>query len=474
MSTSGPPRPSPPAQEDRAPHSNLVLVVVGIGTLLSTLAGSSVNLALPVIGQELGIAVELLRWVVLAYMVVVVVLLLGAGRASDLWGHRVIYQAGFVVFGAASLVSGMARSFWTLVLGRALQGAGAALNMSASPALLTSSFPAAQRGRALGLLATATYVGLTIGPPLGGLVIGRVGWRWIFLFNVPATALMVLLGQLCLPRGRRRVVRFDLPGMLTLTTGMPLLLVALTQGQEWGWSAWPTLACGAAGLCLLALFVRVELTRTSPLLDLSIFRAPVFTSALLAALSNYVALFVPIILLPFYLIEALQVSPARAGALLSSMPLVMALIATPAGWLSDRVGTRGLSVLGLALLTVGLAGLSLLGVRPSGQGSLLALGLWLGVMGLGTGIFISPNSSALMGAAPRERQGIAGGVMALARTFGMTVGVSVGTAVFRAAGGRTGAAWREVDLQALGTALYVAAGICLLGALASALRRRAA
>jgi len=448
----------------------MVLLVVGFGTLLSTLAGSSVNLALPVIGKELGIAVELLRWVVLAFMVVVAVLLLGAGRASDLWGHRAIYQAGFVVFGAASLVSGLARSFWTLVLGRALQGAGAALNMSASPALLTSSFPAAQRGRALGLLATATYVGLTIGPPLGGLVIDRVGWRWIFLFNVPATATMVLLGQLCLPRGQRRQVRFDLPGMLTLLLGMPLLLVALTQGQEWGWDAWPTLASGAAGLLLLGVFVRVELTRTSPLLDLRLFRAPVFTGATLAALGNYIALFVPIILLPFYLLEALQVSPALAGALLSCMPLVMALIATPSGWLSDRVGTRGLSVVGLAVLTVGLTGLSLFGVRPAGAGSLLTLGLWLGVMGLGTGIFITPNSSALMGAAPQESQGIAGGVMALARTVGMTVGVSVGTAVFRSAGGRTGAAWRPEDLHALSVALYVAAGVCLLGALAAAPR----
>jgi len=453
-------------------HPRIVLAVVGVGTLLNTLAGSSINLALPVIGNEMSITVELSRWIVLSFMLVGAVLLLGAGRASDLWGHRRVYQAGFVVFGAGSLVCGLAPTFWALVAGRVLQGVGASMNMSASPALLTTSFPGAQRGRALGLLATATYTGLTVGPPFGGLLIDAAGWRWIFLLNVPVALVMVTAGQLFLPRGARREVRFDRAGMAALVLALPLLLVALTQGSEWGWRSPLTLGSAGAGLALAVVFVRVELGRAEPLLDLRLFRSATFSGAVISAFCNYVAIFVPIILIPFYLLEALELGASRAGMLLSIMPLVMALVASPAGWLSDRLGTRGFAVLGLGLQTVALLGLGLSGICPREQCSLVQLGLWLALMGLGTGVFITPNSSALMGAAPRAQQGIAGGVLALARTTGMMTGVSLGTAAFRALGGRTGASWGEASLRALAAALMVGAAVSFVGALAAALRGR--
>lgn len=460
------------ADADTSDHRWLVLFVVATGTLLNTLAGSSVNLALPSIGHELGISIELSRWVVLAFMLPVTVLLLVAGRASDLLGHRTVYQSGFALFGLASLVCGLSGPFWMLVTGRALQGMGAAMIIAAGPALLTTSFPGAQRGRALGMLATATYVGLTFGPTLGGVIIEGLGWRWIFLLNVPVAVVMIVLGQLFLPVPRRRPAAFDGPGALALVVGLPLLLLAVTQGTEWGWGAWPTLASGGAGLLVLAAFVRLELHRRQPLLDLSLFRSPVFTGAVLSALGNYVAIFVPIILLPFFLLEALRMGSSHAGMMLGVMPMVMALVASPAGWVSDRIGTRLLSVLGLLILAAGLGGLGLLEADPLASTSPARIGFWLAVMGLGTGVFITPNSSALMGAASRDQQGVAGGVMALARTFGMMVGVAAGTAVFRAAGGQTGRAWGAVDQRALGTALLVAAGVSVLGALAAALRGR--
>ena len=452
-----------------------VLLVVGLGTLLNTLAGSSVNLALPVIGDEMGIGVALSRWVLLSFMLMVSVLLLAAGRASDLLGHRTTYLGGFALFGLSSLLCGASATFWPLMAGRLLQGTGAALTMAASPALLTTSFPVAQRGRALGLLATATYVGLTIGPPFGGAVISALGWRWIFFINVPGAVVTIALGLRFLPAGRRRRhVPFDVPGMLTLFAGMPLLLLALTQGQRWGWSA-PTFATGAGGLLLFGLFVAVERRRAEPLLDLSLFRSPTFSGAAASAFCNYVAIFVPIILLPFYLLEAHQLGPSRAGVVLAVMPLLMALVASPAGSLSDRIGTRGLAVGGLLLQTVALVGLGQLGVLPPGSGGAdLHAALWLGLLGLGTGLFITPNSSALMGAAPRGAQGTAGGVLALSRTTGMLGGVALGTAVFAAAGGRTGRhRWAADSLGGLRAALLMGAGASLVGALAAALRGRA-
>ena len=454
------------------PRPRLVLAVVGAGTLLSTLAGSSINLALPVIGREMGITVELSRWIVLAFMLMVAMLLLAAGKASDLWGHRAMYQSGFLVFGAGSLLCGLARPFSWLIVGRLLQGVGAAMNMSASPALLTTSFPGAQRGRALGLLATATYVGLTVGPPLGGLIIAIAGWRWIFFANVPVALLMFILGQRYLPRGERRAVRLDRPGLATLMLGLPLVLLALTQGSEWGWSSSRTLGAASAGFVLLLVFVRIELRRADPLLDLSLFRSATFAGAVISSFCNYVAIFVPIILMPFYLLEALRLGPAHAGMLLGVMPLTMALVTSPSGALSDRVGTCGLSVTGLVLQALALAGLGLVGLCVFGHCSTIHLGLWLALMGLGTGIFITPNSSALMGSAPRSQQGVAGGVMALARTTGMMTGVSLGTTVFRSLGGHTGGRWTTQTLHALAVALVVAAAVALFGAVATGMRPR--
>jgi MFS family permease len=201
-------------------------------------------------------------------------------------------------------------------------------------------------------------------------------------------------------------------------------------------------------------------------LDLSLFASRVFTGSVLSALCNYIALFVSILLLPFYLEEGLGRDPARAGLILSVQPLVMALVASPSGWLSDRIGSRGLATLGMLVLSGGLWGLSGLGAGAPGAHVVL----WLAVMGFGTGIFISPNSSALMGSAPRNQQGIAGSLLAEARVLGMYLGVALATAVFGLAGGSTGHRWQLLDFDALRLALQVAAGAAVLGAMLAALR----
>lgn len=450
----------------------LVALVVGIGTLLSALAGSAVALALPEIGRELGVSIGSASWVMEAYLLAVTVLLLPAGRASDLLGHRAVYVAGFLLFGVASLACGLAPSFGLMVAARLLQGGGGALLMAAAPALLTTSFPSRERGRALGIVSTATYAGLTAGPPLGGALIAGLGWRWVFFLNVPTAALIVALGLAVLPRptSRKRGVAWDPMGILALSAGLPVLLVAVVEGPTWGWLAPRTLALALGGLALLAGFTLLEKRVRAPLLHLELFRSRVFTGAVLSAIANYVALFVPIFLLPFGLREGLGLTPGATGAFLAVQPFVMALVASPSGWLSDRVGTRWLATSGMALLAVGLVGLSTL---REGFGSAATVA-WLAVMGLGTGVFISPNSSALMGAAPRAQQGVAGGVLAVARNLGMMAGVALAVSLFRALGGRTGHEWSALDFEALRACLAVAAGVAALGAVAAALRGRRA
>jgi EmrB/QacA subfamily drug resistance transporter len=444
----------------------LVLLVVGLGTLLGAMASSMVNLALPSIGRDLGVSIESSRWVVQVYLLVTAVLLLPAGRVGDLLGHGRVYLLGFALFGLMSIVCGLAPSFPVLLAGRVLQGLGAALLVAVAPALLTSSFPPQQRGRALGVMSTATYVGLTVSPPLTGLILSAFDWRFTFFLMAPMAVVTCGLGLCCLPRGSpAREARFDWGGAASLVAGLPLLLLALSQGQAWGLASPRTVGSALGGAAALAVFFVLQRQRPAALLDLGLFRSRVFTASVVGAVFNYVALFAAVLLLPFYLEEGLGLPPSAVGLVLTAQPLSMALTASPSGWLSDRVGTRGLATLGMCGVAVGLGGLATLG--PESPPWLPAA--WLAVVGVGTGVFISPNSSALMGAAPRARQGIAGSVMAEARTLGMLLGVALSTAVFRAAGGRTGASWGDSDFAALRLALLVGVVASVIAVIAAAL-----
>lgn len=445
---------------------NLVLLVVGLGTLLGAMAGSMVNLALPSIGRDLGVSIESSRWVVQAFLLVNAVLLLPAGRLGDLLGHRWVYLIGFALFGATSILCGLAESFPVLVIGRALQGLGAAMLIAVAPALLTTSFPPEKRGRALGVMSTATYVGLTISPPLTGVIISALDWRWAFYLMAPISALICALGLVYLPRrARAGEARFDWTGTAALLVGLPLALMFLNQAQSWGLTSPWSMGSGALGVAGLVVFVLLQQRGKSPLVDPSLFRSRVFTWSVLSAVFNYVALFTAVLLMPFYLEEGLGLSPATVGLVLTAQPVVMALTASPSGWLSDRIGTRGLTVVGMIVMAGGLGGLATLGPHSSHW----TAAAWLAVVGLGTGIFISPNSSALMGAAPRQRQGTAGSLMAEARTVGMLLGVAVSTAVFQAAGGSTGSVWKVDDFTALRLALVAGVAAAVLAAIASAL-----
>ena len=444
-----------------------MVLVVGVANVLTTMSASAVTVALPHLAPELGVALDAAGWVVSAFLLAVTVLLLVAGRVSDLVGHRSVYLAGFALFGAASVVCGLAGAFWLLIVGRVAMGIGGAMIMSASPALLTAAFPDNQRGRALGLASTAVYIGLTAGPVVGTAVVAALSWRALFLFNVPAACLVVALGWRFLPPGQRRArVPFDWGGAATAIVGLPLVVVAVMQARHLGWTSPLVLGGLAGGGAILFAFVRIESRRPAPLIDLGLFRSRIFTGAALSALGNYVALFVSIILVPFYLEEGLGIPTQHAGFVLAAQPAVMALVATPAGRLSDRWGSRGLATGGLLLLAGGLVGLATVGEGTAGT----TVALWQALMGLGTGIFISPNSSALMGAAPRRQQGVAGGVMSVARSLGMILGVSLGTSVFLAAGGNTGARWGATDFAAFRAAVLAAAATCLLSAAAAALR----
>lgn len=432
-----------------------ILVAVGVGTFMSALDGSVVNAMLPIIAHELGSSVATIEWVITAYLLVVSALLLSVGRLGDVRGHKRVYLSGFVVFVLSSAMCGAAPSALVLIACRALQGVGAAMLFATSPAILTTSFPSSERGRALGLQAMMTYLGLTAGPSLGGWLTGAFGWRWIFYINVPIGALAILLGMRFIPRDSRPSTSepFDLAGAGLFALGLITLLVALNQGYDWGWGSPRTIVLLAGATLVLAAFLWLESRVGSPMLDLSLFSSRLFSASTASALLNYVCLYSITFVLPFYLIQGLGLGPARVGLIMAAQPAVMAVVAPLSGILSDRIGSRLLSTVGMAILGVGL----LLLARLDAHSGLGAVVVGLATVGLGTGIFISPNNSALMGSAPRHRQGIAAGVLAAARNVGMVLGVGLAGAVFTSVLTRLGPA--PASLFAAARASFVAAAI---------------
>ena len=404
-----------------------VLSAVGVGTFMSALDGSVVNTLLPTLGSALGASVASIEWVVTVYLLVVSGVLLIVGRLGDLRGHKDVYLAGFLGFLVSSGLCGLSRSVGVLVAFRAVQALSAAMLFANAPAILTASFPPSERGRALGLQAVMTYLGLAVGPPLGGLLATRLGWQSVFFINVPVGALGFWLTQRNIARDRPagRPPRFDVLGAALFFFGLLALLLALNQGHAWGWVSAPTL--GLVGLSAAALFafVVVEHRRREPMLDLALFSRPVFSGAVFSASLSYVAQFAILFLLPFYL-RWRGLSPGEAGLVLTAQPLVMMLSAPFAGSLSDRLGTRGPIVLGLGLLTAGLVALSFVGPHTPIATVVAAMA----VCGLGFGAFVAPNNSRLLGAAPPNRRGIASGVLAAARNVGMVMGVGLAGAIF--------------------------------------------
>lgn len=442
-----------------------VLLAVGVGTFMSALDGSVVNIVLPVVQRTFNTQIATIEWVVVIYLLVVSGLLLTFGRLGDLRGHRQIYLWGYVIFIISSALSGLAPSALLLVIFRGLQALGAAMLFSNAPAILTTSFPASQRGQALGLQGTMTYLGLTVGPSLGGWLTQALSWRAVFYINVPVGLIALGLSWFFVPADvpDERRQRFDARGALLFITGLVALLLALNMGAEWGWGSAPILTLLAGAVLLLALFVRWENRVEAPMLDLSLFRIPVFTLSVVSAVLNYVALYIIVFLMPFYLLNGRGFNPAQAGLLLTAQPLLMAIAAPLSGTFSDRIGSRLPATLGMAILAVGMLILSRL--APNTPVIYAALGL--AVAGLGTGIFVSPNNSALMGAAPRARQGIAAGVLATARNVGMVLGIGLSGAIlttFTALSPTSGI------FQAVAVGFVVAAGIAVAAAVASGSR----
>ena len=409
---------------NNAVNKRTVLVVAALSPFLATFMASSINIALPSIGREFQMNAVLLGWVATAYILASATCLLPFGRLADIHGRKKILTWGISIFTIASLALTFVPSATVLIALRAVQGIGGAMIFTTSIAILTSVFPIGERGKALGINAAATYLGLSLGPVLGGLLTQHFGWRSIFLVTglLGAAIIGLILGKLKGEWAEARGEKFDL-------TGSVIYGLALT-GIIYGFSLLPTMLgiwliiMGAAGIFA---FVKRELGAESPLLDINLFRKNrVFAFSNLALLLNYSAAYAVTFLISLYLQYIKGLSPPSAGLILVAMPAVQASFSPVAGRLSDRIEPRILASAGMGLITAGLALFIFLGENTS-LGFIIAS---LILIGLGFGFFTSPNTNAIMSSVKQRFYGVASATLATMRQVGMSFSMGITMLLF--------------------------------------------
>jgi EmrB/QacA subfamily drug resistance transporter len=424
-----------------------VMSAVAMGIFLATIDMSIVNVALPTLVRSFDSEFAVVQWVVLAYLLTVATLMLSIGRWADIVGKKPLYTVGVAIFTVGSALCGLAPTVYWLIGFRVLQATGAAMTAALGMAIITEAFPASERGKALGIGGSIVSVGIVLGPTLGGILIDALSWHWIFFVNVPIGIVGIFMVARFVPNFKPAGgQRFDYWGAITLFVSLTCLLLALTVGQRVGFSRLPILLLFSGWAVFLAVFVVIELKTSQPMIDFSMFENRLFSINLITGFITFVTIAGTIILMPFYLEEVLGYETREVGLLLAVLPLAMGLIAPLAGTASDRFGARPIIVIGLLVLVVGYAALSTLDQQTTTLGYMVR---FLPI-GLGMGIFLSPNNSAIMGGVSRDRLGVASGLLALTRSLGQTVGVAT-----------LGALWA-------GRVVYYLGGVLLGGATSAA------
>ena len=411
-----------PLSEEDYSKKWYVLSAVGMGVFLATIDGSIVNVSLPTMERSFHTDFALVQWVVLAYLLTVTTLMLGIGRLADIYGKKPIYTTGFIVFTMGSVLCGLSPTIYSLIGFRVVQAVGAAMIMALGMAIVTEAFPRSERGRALGMVGTIVSVGIMVGPTLGGLIIQNLSWHWIFFVNLPIGIIGTLMvaryvPSFKLPGGQR----FDYWGAIALCVSLLSLLVALTLGQRNGFGDSNVLILIGLFMILLVTFIFIELRTEQPMIDLRIFHNSLFSVSLTSGFIVFICLSGSLILMPFYIQNVLGYDVQQTGLLMATVPVALGVVAPISGALSDRFGSRLITVVGLVVLSIGFLGVSSLNAETTTLGYVLS---FLPV-GIGMGIFQSPNNSAIMGATPRDRLGIASGMLAVTRTLGQTTGIAV-------------------------------------------------
>lgn len=407
---------------DHAHYKWWALSCTSLGMLLATLNSGTLVIALPDLERALGVDLLTLVWVILAFMIASTVLVLTFGRLSDVFGRKRAFVAGFAVFTVASLGAGFATGGTDLLLWRILQGIGGAMLFANASALVTDAFPREELGVAMGTNVMIAGVGLVLGPVLGGALV-EISWHWVFWFNVPLGILGTLwahsvLRDLAPPEQERR---FDWFGTVSFVLGLTGLTYGVSRGGIVGWNDGLTIGALVVAVVLLPVFVLVERRVVQPMLDLSLFQDRGFSAATGAAFLSGLSRFSLTFVFVLYFQGAIGDDPILAGVKLAPLAAGMLISSPLAGRYADRHGARVLSVIGLVVSAAGMAGMATLQVGTP----YWLTALWLLISGIGSGMFNSPNTAAMMGAVPVHRRGIAGSTRMMLQNTGSVLSIAV-------------------------------------------------
>jgi EmrB/QacA subfamily drug resistance transporter len=401
----------------------LVLSVTSLGMVLFGLNASMLNVALPRVVEHFHADAFAANWLLLSFMLVNTVMIVVFGRLADIFGRREMYLLGFAVFTVASFLAGLAPDVWVLIGLRAVQATGAAMILANSSALITAAFPPGLLAQGMGIYMATISIASLVGPSLGGAIVAAAGWQWVFWFNVPVGVVATAWGVVTLrrvPKGPREKV--DLPGNLLVFLLLGGLLLALSEGGTLGWTAPAVLVGGLAFVLLLPPFVWWERRTDSPVVDLSLFEDRYFTLATAAAFFQTLARFSVVLIFALLFQSLYGDDPFTAGLKVMPVPLGM-LIASPlTGYLGRDYDQRRVSMWGSVVTTGGLLVL-LLSLRADPSYAVVAVGLLLS--GLGTGIFLTANTTAIMARAPENRLGIVNGVRLMVQNCGIVIGTAL-------------------------------------------------
>jgi len=451
--------------EDRAAR-RAALVAVTISSFATPFMISGVNIGLPLIGAEFGAGAILLSWLSTSYTLALAVFSLPFGKLADIRGRKRVFVAGTCLFTVASLLCALANSPTMLIVTRVIQGIGAAMVSATSAAIQTSIYPASERGRVLGVNVAAVYLGLSVGPFLGGVMVEALGWRSVFWANVPLELIALALTA---TRMRGEWVgspdeSFYLAGSMIYGLAVVALMLGFSRLPTIA-GVWLILAGVVAGVWFLAREVRTA----HPVLDVGLFRGNrVFALSSLAALASYAATSSVTFLLSLYLQYIKALSPREAGLVLVAQPLVQTVFSPLAGRLSDRVEPRVVASIGMAVTSIGLGMLAFLA-----EGSSLTFVVAsLLVLGFGFGLFSSPNTSAIMGAVERRHYGVASSLVATMRVLGQMLSMGIAMILFaiHIGPGQITPEHYGSFLISARTAFSIGAVLCAAGILASVAR----
>lgn len=411
----------------RSSHKWKTLRAVMLGTFIAPLDASIVNTILPSFVRIFNTNISIVQWIPTIYLLTISCLILLYGRLGDILGHKAVYLTGVAGFTISSALCGVAPNVWMLIVFRVLQGVTGAMLMAIGPAIVTNAFPTSERGKALGTFATSIAVALALGPTLGGLITEYLNWRFVFLINVPIGSVAVLYGLRAIPKGQRKSGhKLDWQGAVTAFFFLLSILLYANRAMEWGWFSPVSIGLLISFFLFGIWFIKTEITAPQPMLNLDLFKNRTFTLGNVSLLLYFIVAFIMVFLMPFYLTMVLQLPISRVGLILATYPVIMLIVSPISGTLSDYIGTRFLTSLGMVICAFSLVFISTFN-ETTGVFQVI---IGLLVFSLGMSIFQSPNNSAIMGNVPKQYLGIASGMLANMRNLGMVMGIALGGTIF--------------------------------------------